>query len=178
MNLVETTWLTRYPIPIKITYDQGSEFISHEFIKYLIKTEYGITVKPITSGNTTPNAILEWIHQVLGNLVWTFNISKTYVDEDDPWLVILAAAAFGICSTENGLKGYSPVKLSFGRDMILPIKHKVGWELMHHQNQTKVNKDNICKNSKKLTTTTKLEIRSFSLITLHTNIKRHTTVHL
>ena len=23
-NLVETTWLTRYPIPMEITYDQGS----------------------------------------------------------------------------------------------------------------------------------------------------------
>ena len=32
-NLVETMWLTRYPIPMDITYDQGSEFIGHEFIK-------------------------------------------------------------------------------------------------------------------------------------------------
>ena len=37
-NLVETTWLTRYPSPKKITYDQVSEFISHEFRKYLIET--------------------------------------------------------------------------------------------------------------------------------------------
>ena len=26
-NLVETTWLSRYHIPIKIMYDQGREFI-------------------------------------------------------------------------------------------------------------------------------------------------------
>ena len=36
-NLVETMWLSRYPIPIEITYDQGSEFIGHGFIKYLIE---------------------------------------------------------------------------------------------------------------------------------------------
>ena len=36
-NLVETTWLSRYPRPIEITYDQGSEFIVHEFIKSLIE---------------------------------------------------------------------------------------------------------------------------------------------
>ena len=30
-NLVETMWLTRYPRPTEITYDQGSEFIGHEF---------------------------------------------------------------------------------------------------------------------------------------------------
>ena len=30
-NLVKSMWLTRYPRPMEITYDQGSEFISHEF---------------------------------------------------------------------------------------------------------------------------------------------------
>ena len=34
--LDETTWLTRYSLPIEIMYDQGSEFIGHEFRKYLI----------------------------------------------------------------------------------------------------------------------------------------------
>ena len=37
-NLVETMWLYRYPIPIEITYDQGKEFIGHEFRKLLIET--------------------------------------------------------------------------------------------------------------------------------------------
>ena len=36
-NLVETKWLTRYPRPVEITYDQGSEFIDHEFRKSLIE---------------------------------------------------------------------------------------------------------------------------------------------
>ena len=36
-NLVETMWLTRYPRPMEIMYDQGSELIVHEFIKYLIE---------------------------------------------------------------------------------------------------------------------------------------------
>ena len=30
-NSVETLWLSRYPRPIEITYDQGSEFISNKF---------------------------------------------------------------------------------------------------------------------------------------------------
>ena len=37
-NLVETTWLSRYPRPIEITYDQVKEFVGHEFIKALIET--------------------------------------------------------------------------------------------------------------------------------------------
>ena len=34
-NLVETTCLSRYPRPIEITSDQGSEFIGQEFRKSL-----------------------------------------------------------------------------------------------------------------------------------------------
>ena len=36
-NLVETACLSRYPRPIEITYDLGSEFIVHEFRKSLIE---------------------------------------------------------------------------------------------------------------------------------------------
>ena len=107
---------------MEIAYNQGSEFISHEFKKYLIEMEYGITAKPITSGNPTSNVILERIHQVLGSLVRTCNITRTYVDKDDPWPLILAAAEFSVISTTN-----SPGQLVFGHDVIMPIKHKLDW---------------------------------------------------
>ena len=103
-NLVETVWLSRYPRPIEITYDQGSEFIGHKFIKYLIETEYRITNKPITLVNPMSNAALECIHQVLGNLVHNFNIFHTYVDKNDPWTGILVAAKFAIRSITNKKK--------------------------------------------------------------------------
>ena len=76
----------------------------------------------------------------------TCNITETYVDKDDPWLVILAAAELSIHSAKNRLKVYSPDQLLFFRDIILPIKHKVDWELIRQQNQTKINKDNIREN--------------------------------
>ena len=127
---VETTWLSRYPKPIEITYDQGKEFICHEFRKSLIEIKYGITAKRSTSGNLMSNAILELIHQVLGILVRTFNIQQTYVDKNDPWTGILAAADFAICSTTNRKKAYSLGQLIFGRNMIIPIKYMVDWELI------------------------------------------------
>ena len=72
------------------------------------------------------NSVLESIHQVLENLLRTFKISKqTYVEKNDPRMGILAAAEFSICSTNNRQNIYSPIKLIFGRDMILPIKHTV-----------------------------------------------------
>ena len=48
------------------------------------------------------------------------------------------------------LKCYSPVQLVFGRDMILPIKHKVDWELLGHQEQRQINKHNIRENNKRV----------------------------
>ena len=59
------------------------------------------------------NTVLERIHQVLGKLVQNFNIStQTYVDKNDPWTEILAAAAFEIYST-TGKNLYSePIDLS------------------------------------------------------------------
>ena len=118
-------WLSRYPRPIEIAYDQGKEFIGHEFRKSLIELEYEITAKPSTLGNPTSNAILERINQVLGNLVRNFNTQQTYVDENDPWTGILAAAAFAIRSTINRKNFYSPGQFLFVRDIILPIKHRV-----------------------------------------------------
>ena len=95
-DLVETMLLSRYPIPMKITYDQGSEFIGHEFRKYVIEEEYRIVAKPSTSGNPMSNAILERIYQVILNLVQTCNITQTYVDEDDLWSGILSASKFAM----------------------------------------------------------------------------------
>ena len=74
--------MSRYPIPIKTTYDQGSDFC-HDFIKPLIEIEYSITAKPINLVNPTSNAILERIHHLIGNLVHHFNITQAYFDKDE-----------------------------------------------------------------------------------------------
>ena len=77
------------------------------------------------------NAVLERIRHVLGNLVRTFNISKTYIDKNDQWAGILYAESFVIFSTTNRQKMYSLGQLIFGSDMILPLKHTVDWELIY-----------------------------------------------
>ena len=118
------------------------------------------------------NAILERIHQVLGNLVRTSNIQQTYVDKNDPWMGILAAAAFAICSTISGQKGYSPGQLIFGHDMIFPIKHRVDSELIRQQKQTKILEKTPARINIELNMTIKLEIKSCSLTTMDTNTYR------
>ena len=92
------------------------------------------------------NAVLGQTHQVQVNLLRTCNITQSYIDKDDPCSGILSAAAFEIHSTTNRIKRYSTGQLVFFRDMILPIKHTVDWELIRQQKQIQINKNNICKN--------------------------------
>ena len=70
---------------------------------------------------------------------------------------ILSGTAFAILSTTNGLKGYSPGQLVFGCDMILPIKHKVDWELICQRKQIQLINIISVKIAKELTPTTKSE---------------------
>ena len=105
--------------------------------------EFGITAKPITSGNPMSNAVLESINQVLGSIIWTFKIStQTYIEENDLWAGILAAEEFSVYSTTNRQKVNSLGQLIFGPDMILPIKHRVYWELICQQKQKQIERYN------------------------------------
>ena len=70
-----------------------------------------------------------------------YNIKEACVDENDLWSGILATIAFAIISTENRLKGYSPVQILFGRDIIFPIKCKVYYALIRQQKEAYINKD-------------------------------------
>ena len=95
-NLVETTWLVRYPWLVDITYDRGGELLGHKFKNILIEEEY--------PGNPKANTIIERIHQVLGKFVRMYNLQETYEDNADPWMGILAAAAFAVKSTYHRKK--------------------------------------------------------------------------
>ena len=95
-NIVEQEWFSRYPWPTQVTFDRGSEFMGQDFIE-MIMTDYGVKKKPITSRNPQANAIVERIHQVIGNMVRAFELEDS--EEDDPWKGILSAVAFAVRST-------------------------------------------------------------------------------
>ena len=82
-NIVKQTWLTRYPWPTKVVLDRGREFMA-EFTTMLIN-DYGIKKKPITTRNQQANAIIERVHQTIGNILRTFHIQESQLDKDDPW---------------------------------------------------------------------------------------------
>ena len=99
----------------------------------------------------------------------TCNITHHCVDEDDPWLGILYAAAFVILSTTNNLKVYSPGQLIFGRDMIILIKHTADWELIRQRKQAEIIKYSIQENKNQVDHDYK--VRDKVILTKHTAYK-------
>jgi len=145
-NIAEQEWFSRYPWPTQVTFDRGSEFIGKDFQK-MIKEDYGVKGKPITVRNPQANAIVERVHQVIGNIIRTFELEDNYLDEEDPWKGVLSATAFAVRSTFHTTLHQSPGQLVFGRDMIFNIKHEANWEYIRQRKQKLIDKNNARENA-------------------------------
>ena len=147
-NIVEQEWLCRYPWPTQMTYDRHGSFVGTEFQAML--DDYGIKRKPITVRNPQANAIVERVHQVIGNIIRTFELQTNYLDEDDPWKGILSATAFAIRCTYHTTLHSTPGQLVFGRDMIFNIKHTANWEVIRQHKQKLIQTNNKKENAKRI----------------------------
>jgi len=96
-NVLKRTWLTRYPRPSVITLDWGKEFMAEATTMNI--NDYGIKKRPIRVRNDQANSIIEHVHQTISNILRTFKIHDTTVDEEDPWSGLLVATMFAIRST-------------------------------------------------------------------------------
>ena len=140
-HAVEQTWLSRYPWPKKITYDKGSEFMA-DFAKMIVD-EYGIKKCGISPRNPQANSILERIHQVIGNMIKTFQIyDREDLEEQDPWSGILAAIMFGVRATYHTTLEATPAQLVFGRDSVLPIQHQADWKYIQSKKRKLIELNN------------------------------------
>ena len=118
-DITKKTWFTRYPLPQRIVFDRGTEFMA-EFSK-MCQNDYGLKSKCITTRNPQSNAIIKRIHQNIGNIIRTFDVSN--IVNNDPWSGILAATMFTVSATYHTTLQASPMQLVFGRDAILNIQH-------------------------------------------------------
>ena len=109
-NFVETTCLVQYPWPVEITHEWEAEFLGNDFKNSLIIKENGIKTKPASPGNPRVNKIIEILHQLLGNIVRTYNLMEIYVYDADPWTGILATVSFSVKSTYHMTKGEIPAR--------------------------------------------------------------------
>jgi hypothetical protein len=112
---------------------------------------FGIKRKVISMQNPQANAIVERMHQMLGNLIRSFQLQdQPYYDPDDPWGGILAAVAFALRSTYHTTLQATPGQLIFGRDMVLNVQHLTDWTAIRARKQQITHKNNRIKNSKRI----------------------------
>ena len=143
---VEQTWLTRYPWPTNIILDRGTEFMG-EF-KRMIKEDYGIKKRPITARNPQANAIIERVHQTIGQMLRSFQVQNTE-NIVNPFKGILSAICFAVRATVHTTLKATPTQLVFGRDHILNIKYEANWKHIRDLKQKMINKNNILENKKR-----------------------------
>ena len=120
----DSAWLSHYPRPMECGFDNGSKF---KWLFSELCDNFGITKKPTTEYNPQSNAVLERVHQVLGNSFRTFELEKKELEKENPWEPFMTATAYAIRSTYHTTLQASPGQLIFGRDMILPLQVKADW---------------------------------------------------
>ena len=117
----DRTWFSRYPRPTRCLHDNGRKFLGSEFQELL--QSYGVKSVATSVKNPQTNAVLERTHQVMGNMLRTFELRRRTPDQlSDPYLMdgVLSNVAFAIRSTFHTSLNTTPASLVYGRDMLFP----------------------------------------------------------
>ena len=118
--------------------------------KDMLREDYGVQVNRITTRNPQANAIVERIHQTIGNMIRTMRLqSNTNIDKDDPFSGVLSAVAFATRATIHTTLGATPSQLVFGRHAILNTKFEADWALIKERKQKLINQNNKRENKKR-----------------------------
>jgi transposase InsO family protein len=149
INVLEQTWLTRYPRPAEIIMDRGREFYAE--VQHTLKHDYGITRKLITTRNPQANAMVERAHQTLHTMIATLDLrSKADVEAHESWAGILSAVAFAMRSTVHTTMKATPMQLVYGRDAILNIRFQPDWAFIHDNRQRRIIQNNERENAQRI----------------------------
>ena len=111
-NQVELAWLTRYPLPNKITVDKGKELFAP--FKTTMSNNYGIPCNSISIRNPQANAIVERVHQTIGNIIHTFQIQEMDLDNENPSKGVFSSTMFALRSMVHTTTQHTPSQMVFG----------------------------------------------------------------
>ncbi len=142
-------WLSRYPWPECCVHDNGGEFVGPEF-QFLLQ---GCRIKdaPTSSKNPQANAICEWMHQTVGNVLHTLlhgepprdvKQAKDFIDE------VLSIAIHAMRTGIHATLGSSPGNLAFNRDMFLNIPLIADWHAITQKCEHLINENLVRENHK------------------------------
>jgi hypothetical protein len=139
MNTFDDVWLSRYPRPEYIGFDNGGEYknVFEELVN-----KYGIKKKNSTPFNPQYNGIIERVHLTLNDSLRTVEMDGREMDEKDHWGTFLSSAAYAIRSTFHTTLKATPGQLVLGRDLVLPKKIMTDWGAIEQQLQKEMGRNN------------------------------------
>ena len=146
-NVLEMTWFTRYPWPAEVIMDRGKEFRAE--VEKLLRDEYGIRRKLITTRNPQANAMVERAHQTIHNLIATQGIQSREDLPDESWDGILSAVGFAMRATIHTTMRATPAQLVFGRDAIHNVRFEADWQYIKERRQRLIQQNNDRENAKR-----------------------------
>lgn len=146
-RLFSQTWLSRYPRPKKVIFDNGSEF-KKDFVPLL--QDWSIQPQYTTIKNPQANSPVERIHQVLRQMLLTKNLQNQVFDFIDPFGEILASVAWAVRASYNSSTDATPAQLVFGRDMMFNLKTLINWKTLSLRKQIQVDKSNLRENRNRI----------------------------
>ena len=91
-------------------FDRGTKFMDES--AKICQNYYGLKRKTITTMNPQSNGIIKRIHQTIGNIIRTFDVSNFF--NNDPWSVILSATMFSVRANYHTTIQESPMQLVIG----------------------------------------------------------------
>jgi hypothetical protein len=149
VQLLEFTWLSRYPWPTEVVMDKGSKFMAE--VRDTLENQYGIKRKVISTRNPQANAMVERIHQVVGGMLDAQEIKDARdLDATYQWQGILAAIRRAVNASLHSTNKATPSQLVFGRDAILNVSFEANWQYLKERKQKLILHNNQRENSKRI----------------------------
>ena len=113
-----------------------------------------LDLRLITTANPQANAVVERIHQVIGNMIRTMNLEDMYLASHllpppyDPFCGVIAAIAYAIRSSWHSTCKATPGQLVFGRDMAINVRHAADFAQVQQRRQAMAAANNARENKR------------------------------
>lgn len=146
-NLFEMNWIMKYPWPQEVVMDRGSEFMAE--VITLLKDEYGIVRKPITTRNPQANSMVERANKTIRSLIASQSIKDVRDLVDGKWDGIISAVGFAMRSTVHTTNRATPAQLVFGRDAMHNVNFEADWQYIKERKQRLIRQNNKRENAKR-----------------------------
>ncbi len=146
-QIFNQTWLSRYPRPTEVVFDNGSEFKKN--FEPLLR-DFSIKPKSTSIKNPQSNSPIERLHQVLKNMFTTKDMVHQTFDWIDPFGETLASVAWAVRASYNTATKTTPAQLVFGRDMIFNLKSLINWKNLSVEKKKLVDKANLRENQNRI----------------------------